>query len=70
MVDDQRDDLIARIKAVFPKNPPGKWKYEFKLTNREGYEAKNIEQVLANKRWETVIDAQDIFLIFTDVDYV
>jgi hypothetical protein len=68
-LDDQRDDLIARIKAVSPKNPPRKWKYEFNLTSPNSIEANRLEHVLSGKRWEVVIDAPDIVPIFTDVDY-
>jgi hypothetical protein len=68
--DYQRDELIARIKAVFPKNPPGKWKYEFNLTRPNAIEARRLERVLGSNRWEAVIDDPELIPLFTDVDDV
>src|SRR5215216_3174417 len=69
-LDAQRDELIARIKAVFPKNPPGKWKYEFNLTSPNAVGISRIERVLSGKRWEIVIDSPEIISMFTDLDDV
>jgi hypothetical protein len=70
-LDDQRDDLIARIKAVFPKNPPGKGKKGVRVSNSlDKFAKRELESLFEAKRWQEVIYEPNLIYRMTDADYL
>jgi hypothetical protein len=70
-LDDQRDDLIARIKAVFPKNPPGKGKRGVRVsTSYDKYSKRELETLFEGKRWQDVVYEPNLLYRMTDADYL
>jgi hypothetical protein len=68
----KRDELIERIKQVFPKNPTvkGKLKIAKKISYSVGTENRRLEAMFERKRWEEVIGDPSLVYNMTDVDHL
>jgi hypothetical protein len=69
----KRDEIIERIKQVFPKKPRlmgKKATFEITHSNADYYpEGRDLREVFNEKRWEELIDNPDIIYMMSDVDY-
>jgi hypothetical protein len=70
-LDQQCDELIVRIKAVFPKFPYAKVKrYTVTAKHDHSYEAKKLEEMFTGKRWEDVVDNPHLIYAMGDIDFL
>jgi hypothetical protein len=71
-LEQQRQELIERIKQVFPKNPPGKGSNkQFKIVQgRREYEEKKLTEVFEGKRWEEMVSYPGIEYYLSELDFV
>jgi hypothetical protein len=70
-LDDQRDDLIARIKAAFPFEGPEQLRAKWKpVQDAEPFRAKLIKKVFGDKVWEEVEREPSLVYYFTEGEYL
>src|SRR5262245_52118830 len=69
-LDDQRDDLIARIKTAFPKIPPTQSANKPSFNFGKGYYGGELKTLLKGKFWEEVVDEQSIVYVLTEFEYL
>jgi hypothetical protein len=66
-LEQRRQEIIERIKQVFPKNPPEN------LTLRNRYDlaaGERLREMLDGKLWEEVIYHKSVIYNFTEVDHL
>jgi hypothetical protein len=67
-LEQRRQEIIAHIKQVFPKNPRVKGK--LRITQHSSSERNELREMLEGKQWIDIIGHPSIIYNFTDVDYL
>jgi hypothetical protein len=70
-LEQMREDVIRKIQATFPKNPPTKNANKWKLAKHaRQLEGRSIEEKLRGKRWDEIVDADGLQYWFTEPDFL